>query len=387
MKMALGLVALLGVGTGPCRAAPAGDQVRAASPERASLDTQDWSTYHGNYALEGVSESAPPDAPGRLWRFKVEGRVHATPVAGGGKVHFATDKGMVVALDLEGKEVWKVELAKENFKAPLLLTERVLVLGSEEGNLYALDAGTGKPKWTYKMGGVIQGSANRVDLRGGKKAVIVVSQSDGSIHCVDLEGGTLAWKTDPIDRSDGSPGVRDGRILLGSCASALHVFSVDKEGKTADIEIGGDCQVAGGVAISGTLAFAGTRSGKVVAVDVTAGKLVWTNEDCKKEVFTTPAVNAKVVVFGAEDGMVYALDRATGRKLWDFDTGKTPSSPVIAGERVVVSAGGALTMLELGTGKKLWSTPVSDEISSPALVGGRMIVGADDGTVSCYGRK
>ncbi len=356
--------------------------------ELATMEFQaEWPTYHGGYTLDGVAPVAPPDNPVRLWRFKAEGRLDSTPVSGAGKVYLVTSKGAVTALDLAGRPLWNVRIEKEIFLAPLLYVEPLVVIGSEAGTLHALEAATGKGRWSYDVGGPVTGSANRVDLPGGKKGVIATSQSDGSIHCVDLETGKGLWKTPALERCDGSAGVGGGRIVMGSCASALHVFSVEKAAKTADIELGEDDQVAGGVAFSGKLAFAGTRGGKVYAVDVAEGKVVWKNADSQREAFSTPAVDERFVLFGSDDGRVYALKRATGVKVWDSDTGEKPLSPVIAGNRVVVSSGGTLFLLDLETGRKIWSERVSDAITSPALVGGMMIVGADDGTVSAFGSR
>jgi outer membrane protein assembly factor BamB len=349
---------------------------------------QDWPTYHGGYALDGVSEAAPPDAPVLLWRYKAGARVQSTPLVAEGRVYSAHSKGGVAALGLDGKELWSATLGEnESFKAPLLYVGGALVIGSEAGKLYALEAAGGKPKWTYELGESVQGSANRVELPGGKAGVIALAQSDGVLHCVDLEAGKLQWKTPPFERCDGSPSALGGLAVLGSCASALHVYEVAQPGKPRDIELGGDSQVAGGVALSGAQAFAGTRGGKLVAADIASGKVLWSNGDRKREAFSTPAVGAKVVVFAADDGHVSAVDRATGRTLWSTDTGGSPTSPVLAGNRVVVTSSGTLLILDLADGKKIWSAEVSDDATSPAVAGGVIYVGADDGTVSAFGRK
>lgn len=347
----------------------------------------EWPTYHGGFGLEGVAAVAPPDAPVRLWRFQAEGRVEAPPISAGGRVYFTTSKGALVALDLRGVRAWTAAIKEDTFSAPPLYTDKAVVVGSTNGTLFAFDAETGKERWAYKLGDKIQGTANRVDLPGGKRGIVAISQSDGSIHCVDFETGKEVWKTDPMERCDGSAGIGNGRIVMGSCASSLHVFSVGKGAKEADVSLGDDCQVAGGVALVGDVAFAGTRGGKVCAVDVAAGKVLWTNADSLREAFTTPAVNERFVVFGSDDGKVYALKRESGEKVWDFDTGRPPSSPALAGNRVVVSSGGSVYLLDLLSGLKVWTGRVSDEITSPALVGGRVIVGADDGTVSAFGRE
>jgi len=359
----------------------------ATTQENGARGKSAWPTYHGAYSLTGVADTALPERPKRLWRFKAGSPVDETPIFAEGRIYFTTTGGRIFALDLHGRKVWKTEIIKDAFSAPPMWADGAVIVGSRSGRLHAFDAATGKVKWTYDVGGSILGTANRVDLAGERKGIVVVSQTDGAIHCVNLTTGKGLWKTGGVDRCDGSASVGDGRIVMGSCASALHVFSVEKAKKTVDIPLGADCQVAGGVALSGKLAFAGTRSGNVCAVDVVAGKILWTNRDSKNETFTTPAVNDRHVVVGSDDGHVYCLDRATGAGVWKFDTEDTPSSPVIAAGRGGGPAGGGLFMLELGNGRKIWTHRVSDWITSPAVAQGLVIVGADDGTITAFGRK
>jgi outer membrane protein assembly factor BamB len=359
----------------------------AKVPAASAPGTSDWATYHGGFSLDGVADTTVPDAPEKLWKFNAGNRVDQTPVSTGGRIYFTTAKGGLFAVDLKGQEVWKTSIAPDSFTSPPLISDGLLILGTSKGILRALDLAGGKEKWAYDAGGSIQGSPNRVDLPGGKKGIVAISQADGALHGIDLMTGKGVWVMPATQRCDGSAGVGAGLIVMGSCASALHVYSVEKASKVADVALGDDNQVAGGVAMSGSHAFAGTRSGKLCAVDVAEGKILWKNADGQGEAFMTPAVNDKVVVFGADDGKVYALNRATGARLWDFDTKNRPSSPVIARDRVVVTSGGSLFVFDLAGGKKLWSAPVSDDLTSPAVVGGLILVGGDDGTVTAYGRK
>ena len=346
-----------------------------------------WSSYHGGFSLDGVANTTVPDNPVRLWRFKAGKQVEFTPVVGDGQIYFTTIQGDMFALDMAGKQVWKTKLKDDLFSSPPIYTNKLVIAGSMNGFLHAIHAADGRTKWRYDVEDNIMGSANRVDLKGNRKAVVIPAQAVGSIHCVDLETGRRIWKTEEVDRADGSASVGGGRIVMGSCASALHVFSVAEARKVRDIPLGAECQVAGGVALSGGLAFAGTRNGSVCAVDVETGKIVWTNRDSKREAFTTPAVDDRTVVFGSDDKHVYGLERKTGKKIWSFDADDIPSSPVIAGDRVVVSAGGSLYLLRLKDGRKVWSADVSDYLTSPAVVGGMIIVGADDGTITLFGKS
>ncbi|HLY10136.1 MAG TPA: PQQ-binding-like beta-propeller repeat protein [Planctomycetota bacterium] len=346
-----------------------------------------WATYHGGFSLDGVADTVLPDAPERLWRVKVEGRVDSTPVSADHRIYFTSSKGGLFCLDFAGKELWKSSIAPDQFTSSPLVADGLLILGTGKGVLRAFDTAGGKEKWTYDVGGSIQGSPNRVDLPGGKGGVVAISQGDGCLHGIDLATGKGLWKMPAVERCDGSAGASGDYVVMGSCASALHVYSASKGVKVTDISLGPDNQVAGGVAMSGTHAFAGTRSGKLCAVDVADGKILWTFAEGQGEAFATPAVTDRVVVYGADDGKAYAVDRAKGTKVWALDTGNRPMSPVIARDRVVISSGGSLFLADLAGGKKLWSAPVSDDITSPAVVGGMILVGADDGTVTAYGKK
>jgi outer membrane protein assembly factor BamB len=353
----------------------------------AAQEEPEWASFHGGPSLEGVADTALPDAPARLWEFKAGQPVEHPPVAGGGKIFVATAKNALFALDWNGRQVWASTLKDDTFTTPPFYSAKAVFLGTGSGALCAFDAATGRERWRYKAGDSLMGTANRIDLEGGRKGIILISQADGAVHCVDLETGKPEWTTDKVERCDGHPSVGSGRIVLGSCASALHVYTGGKEPSRKDIPLGEDGQVAGGVALSGKTAYAGTRGGKVHAVDVEAGKILWKNDSTRSEAFTTPAVNDRFVVFGAHDGKVYGLDRATGAKVWEADTGDSPSSPVIARDRVAVSSKGSLLLLDLATGKKVWSARVSDAITGPAVVRGRLIVGTDSGVVAAFGQE
>jgi outer membrane protein assembly factor BamB len=122
-------------------------------------------------------------------------------------------------------------------------------------------------------------------------------------------------------------------------------------------------------------------------VDLAAQKILWTSEETRKEAFSTPALAEGLVLFSADDGRLYALDRATGKLAWKQDTGGAPTSPVVAGKRVVIGSSGSLHIHALEDGRRIATLAVADEITSPALSGGRIVVGADDGTVSAWGAR
>jgi outer membrane protein assembly factor BamB len=106
----------------------------------------------------------------------------------------------------------------------------------------------------------------------------------------------------------------------------------------------------------------------------------------------------RLYTLGARAGTEYviALDRATGKKLWETangrryqnDRGDGPrSTPTVEGDRLYVLGGsGDLTCLEAATGKKIWSinlvskfggvNPYWGYSESPLVIGDRILVNA-----------
>ncbi len=359
----------------------------------APLKAAEWNTYHGDGALTGIAEASFPDSLEVLWRIKAGAPVRETPVVHVGRIFYATARGDVVAADLTGKQLWtkefftgekvKDEPARERIDAPLACFDKLVLFGTGEGHFIALDTATGEERWRVQLMGPIRGTANF--LAGNPGRIYIIEQPTGVLHCIDPVTGKILWKGEGPERCDGSPSVSADAIVFGSCASAIHVFDPGTGKLLRNIKVGTDGQVAGGVAQDKGLAFSGCRSGRVMKVDVKEGKILWTNDDGESEVYSTPAVNDAWVIAASNDGNVYGMDRADGKGRWKFDTKGSPTSAVIAGDKVIVSADGELLLLRLSDGTKAWSLKISDEITAPAVAGDMILVGSEDGTVVALG--
>jgi outer membrane protein assembly factor BamB len=359
---------------------------------------ENWTTYHGGPGLHGVSNASIPDKPVVLWRFQSDSAVYQPPVHSNDLVIFASRKGGVYALDEWGNEVWSKRNIQfgtrrdgrpriERFDAPISIHNETVFVGSLEGNLYALDVFTGNEKWKFFTDAPILGTANFYVTADGQELIYIINQSEGNLFAIDFQTGKEAWRSDFVAQCDGSPSVVGDKVVYGSCANALHIFSATDGTLLSEIVLDEDSQVASGVALVGDSVFSGAHSGRLFHADLNTGQIFWINESSEDEIFSTPAVNSSLVIFGSLDGFFYALDRMTGNLEWSFETDGIPVSPVIAGEKVIACSDGTLYLLDINTGKEIWSYEVSDEISSPGMFQDMILVGADDGTVTAFGTK
>jgi outer membrane protein assembly factor BamB len=358
----------------------------------------EWSTYHGDYALTGVAADAFPEKPQRLWRTKVGMGLSSPVVGGGGRVFFIADETAVMSLDTKGDRLWSQtfqttnrvgEIEDETFVAPpLYVGHGLLVVASEDGNVYGLSPVNGTPQWRYASAGRIQGTPNYV-VSGKKRqpgTVLVITQDGGEVHAVSAADGRGLWISEPGERTDGHMAVADGYAMFGNCASTLVAVDVIAGKDGASVSVGEGCEMAGGLAASGGRVYGGNRSGSFACVDLKPPALRWVNADGEGSVFTTPAVGRDRVVFSSGDGVLYGVDPESGKSRWSFDTGgMDPLSPIIAGDGVVAAIDGTLYGLALKDGGLRWTLAISDEITSPSIIDGMIVVGTDDGYVAAYG--
>lgn len=129
-----------------------------------------------------------------------------------------------------------------------------------------------------------------------------------------------------------------------------------------------------------------STSGVVYCLDRETGRKVWAFDDdgAMQHMFSSSCVADGRLYIG--EGMhanhvckFYCLDAATGRKLWDFETaGHIESSPCVADGWVFFGSGDdGLYALDAATGRKLWHFEGPLHIdTSPTVVAGRLYCGS-----------
>jgi outer membrane protein assembly factor BamB len=135
--------------------------------------------------------------------------------------------------------------------------------------------------------------------------------------------------------------------------------------------------------------FVGNATGRFSAVDRSTGEELWhfdlPGNSTLKGIRSSAAGVAPSIVFGADDGTVYALDAITGRLKWKFNAiGAIQAAPSIADSTVFAGTLlGNMYALRLSDGTLLWSDSAEGAIYAPPLIhSGHCVFGTTAGIVA-----
>ncbi|MEA3209766.1 MAG: eukaryotic-like serine/threonine-protein kinase [Chthoniobacter sp.] len=346
----------------------------------------EWPMHRGNPQLQGVADTPAPAKAELAWTFNAGKPVKAAAAIAGGRVFFGDDDGVIHALDLTtGKEVWTFKTEAEIEATPLVLDGTVF-LGSADANLYALEAATGKLKWKYATGDKVLGGANHAKNPHGEGTWLLVGSYDSSLHCIDAATGKAIWTHSTDNYINGSPALLpSGEVLFGGCDSYIHVLQLADGKELRQIE--SDAYIASSVAVRDGIGYVGNYGNLVIAFDPKSGEIKWQYRDRNFPYFSSAAVTADRVIIGGRDKRLHAIDRATGKAVWTFQTrGQVDSSPVVCGDAIIVgSQDGRLYCVSLADGTERWAYEVGAPLTaSPAVSDGLIVIGAEDGNVFAF---
>ena len=102
---------------------------------------------------------------------------------------------------------------------PTVVGGRVFI-GSQSGNVYALDAATGCIRWYFPAASSVRAAViiGRVQANTGSRDVAYIGDRAGNVYAVDAAAGTLIWKArvddHPAARVTGSPVLHNGRLYV-----------------------------------------------------------------------------------------------------------------------------------------------------------------------------
>jgi outer membrane protein assembly factor BamB len=341
----------------------------------ASL-AQAQSMFRGDAAHSGTSAGQAPRQFHRVkWKFPTGDRVVSSPVYQDKVLYFGGDDGNIYAVDAEtGRQIWKRSTGGPVPSTPAVANGTVYAV-SYDGRLYALNAQTGAVRWKFATGGERRFEAKGIHGREPRNQTmadqfdtflsspVVVQDAvyfgsgDGNLYALDANSGELKWKFKTGDVVHASPAYADGVLYVGSWDSFFY------------------------------------------AVEAATGKEKWRFQGGEDPLIhnqvgfqSSAAVVDGVVYVGCRDSNLYALDAATGQEKWRFNNQGSwvISSPAVAQGKVyfATSDSSLYHVVDAATGKSvLKQQDKAYMFSSPSIVGDVVLIGVLNGTLAARDLK
>jgi hypothetical protein len=208
---------------------------KASAPLQAlSITPDDWPTYRKDNTCSVVSGHSIPASVAKKWEYVPPHKIIATaPTAAGDLTFVSGTDGIVRALDAQtGKPRWSAYTGGPVKYPPALANSRAYV-GSGDGYVYCLEAATGKVLWRFRAAPVerimpVYGSlastwpvgSGVIVEQGTVYAAAGIFNYDGThVYALDAEKGTIKWQNNtsgalPADAKGEGAGVSvQGHLL------------------------------------------------------------------------------------------------------------------------------------------------------------------------------
>lgn len=346
-----------------------------------------WTNFRGDPMLTGVSDVTVSTSPELIWSFQTSDDIKAPPVMCNNTIVIGSADGNVYGLSTEGKLKWKLK-TDNSIEAPALIIDNTVFVGNLQGSLYAIELTTGRLKWTYQADNMIMGSPNY--YQSGGKTVIIVGSYDYFLHGVDAATGKGLWKYEANNYINGAPAIYEGKAIFGGCDGLLHLVNAASGELISRFEIA--TYVASSAAIVDHIAYVGDYDGSFSALDIKTRKALWVyrDEESRLPFIGSASVDGDRVFIGNRDRYMYCLDKNSGKVIWKVNTGsRVDASPVKTVNGVLVAnMRGDLLLYNPENGQIIWSYEIGSPVSgNPAVTENFIVAGAADGRVYCFSNR
>lgn len=352
----------------------------------------DWPMFCYDHLNRGATSSTagPRDSVEPRWTFETDDAVRTSPAVVDGTVYVGSDDGNLYAIDAEsGEQEWVFDTDGPVEASPAVFGYMVFV-ASHDHRLYGLDV-TGQHLWTFETGDRIRSSPNvEASANVLQQDILVTGSDDGFIYLID------PWTGELVDSHNTGAPIVSAPMLYTTGGGNWEV----NVGNTAGYEIGyfprdgGENRNFRWDPIHAAISAPKTPA-DVWYIANDGGRLdkwqfpnpfpdpVWTFH-AEDKIRSTPVLAPPRVFVGCWDGVLYALDDQYGEIEWSVETdGKVDSSPAADDGTVFFgSTDGFVYGVDAESGDILWRFETGDEVhSSPAAVDGTVYAGSNDGSV------
>jgi len=405
----VGLVAVAVAGwIGYVNLYPAVPLAPPASTISAVPGEREWAMFRRDPAHTGTDVHGGAVPYGQvMWQFQSVEPIKTSPAIVDGRVYIGTGDHRVVALEARtGEIVWEHETTGP-VDWPVAVAGGMVFVGLRDARVLALDVDTGDVRWEYRTSGPIHGSP--VVDRGE----LFIGSDDFSIYALDAKTGEERWVYRTEGRVISSPAANEDVVAVTSEDKYLYVLDRTTGRPRLDFRL---TTGSGSPVFTDSYVLAIDGLGGLMAVDWREDDkpfeklvrrvglqlfawgildefpnqrgFVWSFIPSADALVGEPAVASDRVYVSGASGVLYALDMATGRPIWEFraESSLEHSPSAWASFVYLADSGGLLYAIDAETGTKQWEIDIGGSATaSPVIAGGELYVAStDDGLLAIF---
>ncbi|MBU2869786.1 outer membrane protein assembly factor BamB [Colwellia sp. E2M01] len=325
------------------------------------------------------------------------------PIIAYDKVYSASRMGYVTAFEKDsGDRVWRADLSDLNNErnfweartsalvagGPTAGLNKIFV-GTENGDVYALDSETGELVWHSKIKGEV------ITPPAIDSGVLVVNSASGLLKAFDATTGEELWEIEQdvpalTLRGISAPTIASGGVLVGSAKGDINVYilatgqsgwATEVGEPTGSTELQRVVDVDSAPVVFGDKVYVISARGNLVAIELTSGRILWKRQYSS---YRQIAIYRNDIYITTTRGHVYSLNRINGIERWsNVDlTNRRVTGPAVVGKYVVVGDfEGYLHWLDQDTGDIVTRHEVDSSgiYTTPTVVDDLIYVQSRDG--------
>lgn len=275
------------------------------------------------------------------------------------------------------------------------LTKDAIYSTSGKGSLTRLDRTTGKQVWRIQTGIIVSGGVTSGDglvLIGGDKGDVLAYDEDGKLRWKSLVSSEVLSVSQV---SDGMVMVRsgDGRIVGLNAADGKRAWMYERSTPALVV------RSHAGVTIQRGVAYAGFAAGKLAAINIKNGEVLWETQVSQprgsteleriSDITSDPVVDDEQVCAIAFQGSVACYDVAQGSTLWNRNVSSDKGMMILRKYLYISDVSGYVIALDKATGSTTWKNGelLLRGITAPYALGNYVVVGDFEGYLHGLSRE
>jgi len=283
----------------------------------------------------------------------------------------------------------------ENTALQPAITRDAVYVANADGDLFRLDPVSGKKVWKIDSGFKISGAV------GAGEGLVVVGGLKSELAAFD-EGGKLRWMTKLTSEVLSAPQIAEGMVVVRSSDGRITALSAQDgkrqwvyERSTPTLIV----RTHAGVVIQRGVVFAGFAAGKLAAINLTNGAVIWesavsqprgnTELERISDITSLPAVDGEMVCAIAFQGRLACFDIKQGAMLWSRDLSSDKGLALEHKYLYVSDAEGTVLALDKASGSTVWKNDqlFMRQVSAPRVMEQYVLVGDFKGYLHALSRE